>query len=219
MIATLASVGLPGTNGFVGEFLVLLGTFRSEALGAIFGQEWAGQLLAALAALGVILGAVYMLWLVQRVFFGPLDRPANQKLKDLSLREAWVLVPMILAIFLIGLFPNIFLGRAEHSIRSFVSDIHQRAGLSAPSLGEGGTTGDTSGAALLNGSLPSAARPKRASCSGQLRLRAPRNRLNEARSAQPTGGPPPARSDSEHRRGMSALSRTAPGVVAGGGAW
>jgi NADH-quinone oxidoreductase subunit M len=127
MIATLASIGLPGTNGFVGEFLVLIGTFNSDALPFIFGSPMAGMILAAVAGLGVILGAVYMLWMVQRVFFGPLKNPANQKLSDLSVREVFVLLPMILAIFLIGLFPNIFLGRMEKSIHSFVSDVRARA--------------------------------------------------------------------------------------------
>jgi len=127
MIATLASIGLPGTNGFIGEFLVLLGTFNSESLPFIFGSAAAGKILAAVAGLGVILGAVYMLWMIQRVFFGKLSNPANQKLKDLSLREAFVLVPLILVIFLIGLFPNLFLGKIEKSIQSFVNDVRVRA--------------------------------------------------------------------------------------------
>jgi NADH-quinone oxidoreductase subunit M len=124
MLATLASIGLPGTNGFVGEFLVLIGTFNSDA---IFGSATAGKVLACIAGVGVILGAVYMLWMVQRVFFGPLKNPANAKLKDLSLREAFVLVPMIVVIFLIGLFPNLFLGRVEKSIHAFVDDVKSRS--------------------------------------------------------------------------------------------
>jgi len=132
LVATLASVGLPGTNGFVGEFLVLLGTFNSSALPIIFGSPWAGKVLAGLAGLGIIMGAVYMLWLVQRVFFGPLSNPANQKLRDLSLREAFVLVPMILMVFLIGLLPNIFLSRVETSIRHFVDDVQRRSRIATP---------------------------------------------------------------------------------------
>ncbi|RME30108.1 MAG: NADH-quinone oxidoreductase subunit M, partial [Deltaproteobacteria bacterium] len=131
LIATLASIGLPGTNGFVGEFLVLLGTFNSNSLPVIFGSPVAGKVLAALAGCGIILGAVYMLWMVQRVFFGPLKNPRNQRLADLNVREAFVLVPMILAIFLIGLLPGIFLGRVERSIRSFVDDINGRAAITA----------------------------------------------------------------------------------------
>ncbi len=129
MIATLASVGLPGTNGFVGEFLVLIGTFNSDALPVLFGSPMAGQVLAGVAGLGVILGAIYMLWMVQRVFFGPLANPANQKLKDLSLREAVVMVPLIAVIFFIGLFPNFFLSRVEPSIQAFVQDVRHRSQL------------------------------------------------------------------------------------------
>ncbi|MBW1808472.1 MAG: NADH-quinone oxidoreductase subunit M [Deltaproteobacteria bacterium] len=127
MIATLASIGLPGTNGFIGEFLVLIGTFNSDALPFIFGSSSAGYILATVAGLGVILGAVYMLWMVQRVFFGPLKNPKNQKLKDLSLREAIVMLPLILLIFLIGLFPNLLLGRMEKSINSFIKDVRERS--------------------------------------------------------------------------------------------
>jgi NADH-quinone oxidoreductase subunit M len=129
MIATLASIGLPGTNGFVGEFLVLIGTFNSEALPIVFGSEAAGMVLAAVAGLGVILGAVYMLWMVQRVFFGPLKKPENQKLKDLTLREVVVLVPLIVVIFLIGLFPNLFLSKVERSIDAFIQDVRERSQL------------------------------------------------------------------------------------------
>jgi NADH-quinone oxidoreductase subunit M len=127
LIATLASIGLPGTNGFIGEFLVLIGTFNSDALPVIFGSEAAGMVLAAIAGLGVILGAVYMLWMVQRVFFGPLKKPENEKLKDLTLREAIVLIPLILVIFLIGLFPNLFLSKVERSINAFVQDVRERS--------------------------------------------------------------------------------------------
>jgi len=132
LIATLASIGLPGTNGFVGEFLVLIGTFNSTALPTLFGSQYAGMVLAAIAGLGVVLGAVYMLWMVQRVFFGPLDKPRNQNLKDLSAREVVVLLPLILAVFLIGVFPNIFLSRVEPSITAFVEDIQARAQLAEP---------------------------------------------------------------------------------------
>jgi len=129
LVATLASVGLPGTNGFVGEFLVLVGTFNSDALPRIFGCNYAGMVLAGVAGIGVILGAVYMLWMVQRVFFGPLSNKKNQGLKDLSLREAFVMLPMIIVIFVIGLFPNIFLSRVEPSINAFVEDVRERGEL------------------------------------------------------------------------------------------
>lgn len=108
LIITFSSIGLPGTNGFVGEFLILLGTFSTEgrAVYAVFG------------ALGVILAAVYMLWMVQRVFFGPIKHSANEKLQDLSVREYVVAVPLVLAVFFIGIFPKYFLDRmdADHAI-------------------------------------------------------------------------------------------------------
>ena len=85
VVVTLSSIGLPGTNGFVGEFLILSGTWLSR-------MHAAGPL-AALAAVGVILGAVYMLLLVQRVFFGRIKKEENRSLSDLSVREGFVLAP------------------------------------------------------------------------------------------------------------------------------
>lgn len=104
MIVTLSSIGLPGLNGFVGEFLILLGAFEAHKIFAIF------------AATGIILGAVYMLWTYHRVNFGPLDKDENKNLKDLNIREIVVLVPIILVIFWIGLYPNYFLKKTEKSV-------------------------------------------------------------------------------------------------------
>jgi NADH-quinone oxidoreductase subunit M len=131
VIATLASIGLPGTNGFVGEFLVLLGTFNSDVIPTVLGNDLAGMILASVAGLGVILGAVYMLWLVQRVFFGPLSNEKNKSQKDLSGREVAVLLPLILLIFALGLFPNVLLKKAEPSINAFIQDIKDRSGYTA----------------------------------------------------------------------------------------
>jgi len=104
MIVTLSSIGLPGTNGFIGEFLVLLGAFEKA-------RPW-----AIVAASGVILAACYMLWMVQRVFFGVIRHEANQKLADLSLREWAYLLPIILFIFWIGIYPQTFLGKMKPSV-------------------------------------------------------------------------------------------------------
>jgi hypothetical protein len=108
VIVTLSSIGLPGTNGFVGEFLILSGTW----LGRLRHATW----FSAIAATGVILGAVYMLLLVERVFFGKSENPANAALPDLSLREWTVLAPILALIAVMGLVPQPFLEPAKGSV-------------------------------------------------------------------------------------------------------
>ena len=108
LITTFASIGLPGLSGFVGEFLILLGVFKVSKLAAIF------------AATGVILGAIYMLWMVQRVFFGALDKEENRSLKDLVPREWLLLLPLLLLMFWVGLYPKPFLSRIEASVNALV---------------------------------------------------------------------------------------------------
>jgi NADH-quinone oxidoreductase subunit M len=123
VIVTLSSIGLPGTNGFVGEFLILSGTWLSRLPGAMW--------FSILAALGVVLGAVYMLLLVERVFFGPLRNEKNQGLSDLSVREGFVLAPMIALIFVMGLLPRPFLQPAVRPVERLVERLQgaeQRAG-------------------------------------------------------------------------------------------
>ena len=105
---TLSSVGLPGTNGFVGEFLILSGTW----VGRLARAPW----FSAVAATGVILGAVYMLVLVERVFFGPMNNPKNAKLPDLSVREWVVLAPLLILIGVMGLVPQPFLDPAKPAV-------------------------------------------------------------------------------------------------------
>jgi NADH-quinone oxidoreductase subunit M len=97
MVITFSSIGLPGLNGFVGEFLILLGAFAAAPL-------W-----TAAAATGVILGAIYMLWVYRRVIFGPLVDPENEKLKDLGAREQIILAPIVLLVLLMGVYPQPFL--------------------------------------------------------------------------------------------------------------
>ena len=110
VIVTMASIGVPGTNGFVGEFLVIMGTYVSQSLGRH------GALQAVLAASGVILAAVYMLGVVQKMFFGPITRPRNKNLKDLNVRETVALAPLVALIFVIGLFPSLLLDRMGDSV-------------------------------------------------------------------------------------------------------
>ncbi len=109
MIATLASIGLPLLNGFVGEFLILLGAFEFN---------W---IYAALGATGIILGAIYMLWAYQRVFFGPLNNAANKVLKDINLREIIVVLPLAIMMFVMGIYPKPFLDRIEPSVESLLN--------------------------------------------------------------------------------------------------
>jgi NADH-quinone oxidoreductase subunit M len=118
MIATLASVGLPGMSGFIGEFLVLLGAFNSMSLES-------AQIFAALGATGVIFGAVYMLWMVQRVFFGPVTHEENKGLKDMNLREMMVMIPLIILMFWMGVYPKPWLSRMEPAIEQMLQQHEQ----------------------------------------------------------------------------------------------
>jgi len=98
LIVTLSSMGLPGLNGFVGEFTILLGSFNSPVLGA---QPW---IFTAFATTGVILAAIYLLYMFQKVYLGPLDKPENKALSDINVREILTLVPLLIFIFWIGLY-------------------------------------------------------------------------------------------------------------------
>jgi len=104
LVVLLSSIGLPMLNGFVGEFLILLGSYKSAL--------W----IALLSASGVVWGAVYMLWVFQRLMFGPLEKEENKKLKDLDRREIAILVPIILAMFWIGIYSNSFLRKMDLAV-------------------------------------------------------------------------------------------------------
>ncbi|MGH7806364.1 MAG: NADH-quinone oxidoreductase subunit M [Candidatus Binatia bacterium] len=114
LLAMLSSVGLPGLNGFVGEFLILLGAF---------GYDWR---FAAPAVLGVILGACYLLWMYQRVIFGPVRHEENRALRDLSRREVAVFVPLLVLFFWMGIYPGPFLSRIEPSVQSILARIERK---------------------------------------------------------------------------------------------
>jgi NADH-quinone oxidoreductase subunit M len=109
MIVTLSSIGLPGLNGFVGEFLILLGTFK---------ENW---LYATIGASGVIFAACYMLWMFQRVMFGVVTNEKNKNLPDLSLREIFIFVPLLLFIVWIGVFPGTFLDKTSATTANFIT--------------------------------------------------------------------------------------------------
>jgi NADH-quinone oxidoreductase subunit M len=122
LIVTLSSIGLPGLNGFVGEFLILLGAFR-----------WSPRA-AALAATGVILSATYMLWMFQRVNYGPVSNEKNARLRDLSPREWTVLVPIVVAALLMGVAPNLFLRPIEPSVERMLNQVSRGAGVQIQAL-------------------------------------------------------------------------------------
>jgi NADH-quinone oxidoreductase subunit M len=108
VIVTMSSIGVPGTNGFVGEFMIVMGTFTSTVLGPKHSiSQGVG------AAFGVVLAAVYMLSVVQKMFFGPITNEKNRGLNDLNVRETVALAPLIALIFVLGFFPNVFLSRMQ----------------------------------------------------------------------------------------------------------
>jgi NADH-quinone oxidoreductase subunit M len=126
LIVTMSSIGLPPLNGFIGEFMIMIGAFTSTAFD-VNGVSWA-QGITAVAATGVILAAVYMLWMVQRVFFGPLkDTEAVHHLTEINAREMVVLAPLILLIFVMGLFPNLFLDKMQASVSALITDFNTRS--------------------------------------------------------------------------------------------
>jgi NADH-quinone oxidoreductase subunit M len=127
VIVTMSSVGVPGTNGFVGEFMIVMGTFVSATLGGN------AKLQAGLAAAGVILAAVYMLSVVQRMFFGPLSNPKNKRLKDVNAREIIAIVPLVALIFVIGWFPSLFTSRMTEGVETVLDRYrsHRQAFLEA----------------------------------------------------------------------------------------
>ena len=114
LIITLSSIGLPGMNGFIGEFLIMLGGFK-----------WDPRFVVV-AALGVILSAVYMLWLFQRVFYGKVTNDHNKGLPDLSLREWVILGPLAAAAIGMGVFPNVFLKPMEPAVQRIVDRVQSR---------------------------------------------------------------------------------------------
>ncbi len=115
MIVTLSSIALPGTNGFVGEFLILLGTFKSNMVYGILGTT------------GVILGAVYMLWMFQRVMFGVVTKEENRILKDLGKREVLIMVSMVFFIILMGVYPKMFFNKMDTTVADYLAFVKAKS--------------------------------------------------------------------------------------------
>jgi len=130
VFTVLSSVGLPFLNGFVGEFLIMLGMFQSHVLDAVFsypGWNW-NYVATMLAGTGVIFAAVYLLWMVQRVFFGKVTNDKNRKLSDLSWREIGLIVPLLLLMVYMGVYPKPFLSRSDESVKAIQERVVGRAG-------------------------------------------------------------------------------------------
>jgi NADH-quinone oxidoreductase subunit M len=141
VIATLASIGLPGTGGFIGELMVLAGTFTAWR-----AFEWP-RLFSLIAGTGVVLGAVYMLQLVRRMFFGPIVHPENERLKDVGLRNGVPLAILAALVFAVGVYPKPLLKRIEPAAALFVQEVRakQRLGkdLTEPRLLDAAETTNT----------------------------------------------------------------------------
>jgi NADH-quinone oxidoreductase subunit M len=122
MVFMLGAVGLPGTSGFVGEFLVLLGTFQVDRLATV------------LATTGIILGAAYMLWLYRCIIFGPLEKEDLKSILDLGAREIAVFTPMVLVVLWMGIYPASFLDSMAASVQALVDHMETAAGPHATGL-------------------------------------------------------------------------------------
>jgi len=127
VITTMSSIGLPFLNGFVGEFLIMLGMFKSSILPAMNGTNW-NYIATMLAGTGVIFAAVYLLWMVQRVFFGRVTNPKNRSLADLSWREIGLIAPLLFLMVYMGVYPRPFLDRSDASIKQIQERVVHQAG-------------------------------------------------------------------------------------------
>jgi NADH-quinone oxidoreductase subunit M len=136
VIVTMSSIGLPALNGFVGEFLILLGTFQ------------ASPAVAVPATFGVVLAAVYMLWMVRRVFFGPVEKGENRGLIDLDWRERAVMLVILVPIFWIGVYPQTFLKRLHPSVLELLRVMEEKTALVQEGLPASDPVGERVAAAI-----------------------------------------------------------------------
>jgi NADH-quinone oxidoreductase subunit M len=125
VFVSLSSIGVPGTNGFVGEFLVLLGAFRTYPV------------LAVLASTSVIIAAGYLLWAIQRILFNPLDKPENEHVPDLNRRELLLMAPLIAGIIWLGVYPAPVLRRMQPAAEQFIRTVETRAAMTTAFAAEG----------------------------------------------------------------------------------
>jgi NADH-quinone oxidoreductase subunit M len=127
VITAMSSVGLPFLNGFVGEFLIMLGMWKSTILSVTASTNW-NYIATMLAGTGVIFAAVYLLWMIQRVFFGNVDKDENKKLIDLSWREIGLMIPLLFLMVFMGVYPRPFLDRAKDSVTEIQKRVTHQAG-------------------------------------------------------------------------------------------
>jgi len=125
-LVSLSSIGLPGTNGFVGEFLVLVGAFRTVPIFTV------------IATTAVIFAAVYLLWAIQRILFNAFNNPENEDLSDLNPRELLIMAPLVAAIIWLGVYPAPVLRRMEGSAERFVNVVQARASSRSRIVSAGG---------------------------------------------------------------------------------
>jgi NADH-quinone oxidoreductase subunit M len=127
VITAMSSIGLPFLNGFVGEFLIMLGMWKSNILGITAATNW-NYIATMLAGTGVIFAAVYLLWMIQRVFFGRVTNVKNRGLRDLSAREIGLLVPLLFLMVFMGVYPRPFLDRSRESVVAIQNRVVGQAG-------------------------------------------------------------------------------------------
>jgi NADH-quinone oxidoreductase subunit M len=121
-IVSLSSIGVPGTNGFIGEFLVLVGSYKTQPIATV------------ISATSVIFAAAYLLWALQRIIYNKLDKPENTGIKDLNWREIGLLVPLLVGILWLGVYPKPLLDKTEAAARHLVTYVEANAGRSATSV-------------------------------------------------------------------------------------
>jgi NADH-quinone oxidoreductase subunit M len=127
VITSMSSVGLPFLNGFVGEFLIMLGMWKSTILAVTATTNW-NYVATMLAGTGVIFAAVYLLWMIQRVFFGKITNDKNRGLKDLSYREIGLIAPLVFLMVFMGVYPKPFLDRSRESVVAIQQRVMMQAG-------------------------------------------------------------------------------------------
>ncbi len=127
VITTMASIGLPFLNGFVGEFLIMLGMWKAVILPITADTNW-NYIATMFAGTGVIFAAVYLLWMVQRVFFGKITNPKNRSLKDLSWREIGLIAPLVFLMVFMGVYPKPFLEESKPAVVAIQERVMHQAG-------------------------------------------------------------------------------------------